>query len=253
MSTSTESSSYHVSTSNPDEVAATLGMPEAKLIGGNIVGSLRFSSSDRERRFLSEAGSSFGFPLMERCLVASGVAQILQDVEDLSLKAFVASRCASCQLRIDNERASRLAGVKERVAALEKEKTALEKALAATRAEAKSNTEVAEAACRDALVAEEAKASTEKAKTEAEEARKVAEDACAREKDTIQRWRTAISSAADSVQADMHGLLRKFALNPRKCRKKRLSKWQSFFTGFVPPWQWPGLVPTSSVSYLPRL
>ena len=61
-STSTESSSYHVSTSNPVEVAATLGMPEAKLVGGNVVGSLQFSSSERERRFLTEAGSSFGFP-----------------------------------------------------------------------------------------------------------------------------------------------------------------------------------------------
>jgi hypothetical protein len=61
-STSTESSSYHVSTSNAVEVATVLGMPEAKLVGGNIVGSLRFSSSDRERRFLTEAGSSFGFP-----------------------------------------------------------------------------------------------------------------------------------------------------------------------------------------------
>jgi len=72
--TSTESSNYHVSTSNPVEVAAALGMPEAKLIGGNIVGSLRFSSSDRERRFLAEASSSFGFPLMERRLIASGVS-----------------------------------------------------------------------------------------------------------------------------------------------------------------------------------
>ena len=81
-------------------------MPEAKLVGGNVVGSLRFSSSERERRFLTEAGSSFGFPFMERCLMASGVSQILQDVEDLSLKAFVASHCASRQLRIDNERAS---------------------------------------------------------------------------------------------------------------------------------------------------
>ena len=60
-------------------------MPEAKLIGGNIVGSLRFSGSDRERKFLAEAGSSFGFPLMERRLMASMVSQILQDVEDLSL------------------------------------------------------------------------------------------------------------------------------------------------------------------------
>ena len=73
-STSTESSSYHVSTSNPAEVATALGMPEAKLIGGNIVGSLRFLSSDRERRFLAEVGSSFGFPLMERRLIASGVS-----------------------------------------------------------------------------------------------------------------------------------------------------------------------------------
>jgi len=78
-------------------------MPDAKLIGGNIIGSLRFSSSNQERRFLAEAGSSFSFPLLEKCLMASGVSQIIQDVEDLSLKAFVASRCASRQLRIDNE------------------------------------------------------------------------------------------------------------------------------------------------------
>ena len=93
--TSTESSGYHVSTSDPVEVATSLWMPEAKLIRDNIVGSLRFSSSDRERRFLAEAGSSFGFPLMEKRLMSTGVSQILQDVEDLSLKAFVASRCAS--------------------------------------------------------------------------------------------------------------------------------------------------------------
>ena len=39
-STSMESSNYHVSTSDPVEVAAVLGMPEAKLIGGNIIGTL---------------------------------------------------------------------------------------------------------------------------------------------------------------------------------------------------------------------
>ena len=76
------------------EVGAALGMPDAKLIGGNVIGSLRFSSSDRERRFLAGAGGSFGCPLMERRLMATGMSQILQVVEDLSLKAFVASRCA---------------------------------------------------------------------------------------------------------------------------------------------------------------
>jgi len=133
-STSTESSSYHVSISSPAEVATALGMLEAKLIEGNIVGSLRFSINDRERRFLAEAGSSFGFPLMERRLMASGVSQILQDVEDLSLKAFIASRYASRQLRMNNKRASQLAGAEKHVASLEKEKAALEEALAAARA-----------------------------------------------------------------------------------------------------------------------
>jgi len=166
--TSTESSSYHVSTSDPVEVAAVLGMPLAKLIRGNIGGSLRFSSSERERRFLTEAGSSFGFPLMERRLMATGASQILQDVEHLSLKAFIASRCASRQLKIDHERASQFAGMEEHVASVEKEKAALEEALVAARSEAKSNAEAAEAACRDALAAEEAKANAEKAKTEAE-------------------------------------------------------------------------------------
>ena len=115
-----------MSTSDPVEVAAALGMPEATLIGGNIVGSLRFSSSDRERRFLAEAGSSFGSQLMEKRLMASRVSQILQDIEDLSLKAFVASRCASRQLKNVNERTSQLAGLEERVANLEKEKSSLE-------------------------------------------------------------------------------------------------------------------------------
>ncbi|XP_039815215.1 translation initiation factor IF-2-like [Panicum virgatum] len=198
-------------------------MSEAKLIGDNIVGSLRFSSSDRERRFLAEAGSSFGFPLMEKRLMSTGVSQILQDVEDLSLKAFVASRCASRQLRIDNERTSQLARMEERVVALEKEKSALEEALVAARAEAKNHAEAAEAARRDALGAEKAKENAEKAKAEAEEARRVAEAQRACGKD-VQRWRTAISSFADLVQTDIHGLLAKFAIDPPEISFKRRQK-----------------------------
>jgi hypothetical protein len=83
---------------------------------------------------------------MEKCLMASRVRQILQDVEDLSLKAFVASRCASRQLKIDNEWTSQLAGVEERVASLEKEKAALEETYIAARAVAKSHAESAETA-----------------------------------------------------------------------------------------------------------
>jgi len=62
--------------------------------------------------------------------------------------------------------------------------------------------------------AEEAQKLAEKSRTEAEEARKLAEDMCARGKETIQRWRDTISSASDQVQADKHGLLEKFGLEP---------------------------------------
>ena len=119
--------------------------------------------------------------------MASGVSQMLQDVEYLSLKAFVSLCCASRQLRIDNERTSQLARVEEHVVALEKEKTALKEALVAACAEAKSHAELAEAARRDALATEKAKENAEKAKAEAEEARRVAEDQRARGKDVVQR------------------------------------------------------------------
>ena len=117
--------------------------------------------------------------------MSTGVSQILQDVEDLSLKAFVASRCASRQLRIENERTSQLARMEERVIAFENEKTTLEEALIAACAEVKNHAGAASAARRDALAAEKAKENAEKAKAEAEEARRVAKAQRARGKDVV--------------------------------------------------------------------
>ena len=77
VSTLTESSSYHVSSSDPIEAAATLGASNTKLIEGNVVGSLQFSSCDQERKFLAEAGGSFSFTLIEKRLMATGVSQML--------------------------------------------------------------------------------------------------------------------------------------------------------------------------------
>ncbi|PUZ44596.1 hypothetical protein GQ55_8G118300 [Panicum hallii var. hallii] len=55
-----------------------------------IIGSLRFKSSDREQHgFLREAG------------IESGMANMLRCIEDLSLKAFVATRCANHQLQAE--------------------------------------------------------------------------------------------------------------------------------------------------------
>jgi len=129
-SSSTESSSYMVSTSNPINVASELGMSQSKLIGGNIVGSLRFDSSDSERGFLVEAGSSFGFPQIERRLMLGGVSCMLENAEDLALKAYVAARCASRPLRMDGGKGSCIAELEERLALLEEEKTGLQGDLA---------------------------------------------------------------------------------------------------------------------------
>ena len=60
-----DSSCCFVSTSDPAEVVSALGASDAKLIGGQVVGSLRFESRNREREFFADAGGSFCFPLME--------------------------------------------------------------------------------------------------------------------------------------------------------------------------------------------
>ena len=91
---SSDSSSYIVSSSNPAEVAETLGTSDAKLIGGQVVGSLRFESRDWEREFLAEARGTFYFPLMEQRLMTTGAENMLQCAEDLALKSFVAACCA---------------------------------------------------------------------------------------------------------------------------------------------------------------
>jgi hypothetical protein len=49
----------------PFEIAEALVMSHAKLIGGQVVGKIRFESSRHERDYLAEAGGSFCYPLME--------------------------------------------------------------------------------------------------------------------------------------------------------------------------------------------
>jgi hypothetical protein len=86
---------YFVSQEDPASVAAELNALGAKLVGGCVLGSLRFESNRRERGFLSEASGSFCLPLMEKELMKTGTTNILRCVEDLALKAHVGARCAS--------------------------------------------------------------------------------------------------------------------------------------------------------------
>ena len=116
--------------SEGQQVAEALGASMAKLIGGQVVGSLRFKSHNREREFLVEAGSSFCFPLMEQRLMNTGAANALQCAEDLALKSFVAARCARRWMEVEVGSSSRIAELEERVSALQKEKNDLEASLA---------------------------------------------------------------------------------------------------------------------------
>ena len=78
-----------LSTSNPAEVAEALGASNTRLIGGQVIGSLRFESGEHKRRFLSEACDSFCFPMMERRLMVTGAGHELCCAEDLALKSYV--------------------------------------------------------------------------------------------------------------------------------------------------------------------
>ena len=89
------------------------------MIGGQVVGSLRFESGEHEWGFLSEAGDSFCFPLMERRLMRTGAGHALRCVEDLALKSYVAARCARRQLAAERGEPLRMAGLEQRIAQLE--------------------------------------------------------------------------------------------------------------------------------------
>ena len=95
-SSSSDSSSFFVRNADPEAVATELGAkPTAVRLGGNIVKSLRFERRDRERGLLAAAGDSFSFPLMEKDLMGTELNNMLESAQDLSLKAFMAARCAA--------------------------------------------------------------------------------------------------------------------------------------------------------------
>lgn len=114
-----KSESYFVSQEDQTTVAAELGVSGAKLIGGRFVSGLHFESSDRECGFVSEAGETFYFPLIEKELMKTGVANMLWCAQDLSLKAMIATRCAERQLQA---KGSSRVQLEEKIAELEQQK-----------------------------------------------------------------------------------------------------------------------------------
>jgi hypothetical protein len=97
-----ESSSYRVTPEEPRAAAVRLQVrAEAKLIGGKKIRFLGLTSGGHERQFLEEAGASFAIPHEEEFFGKLSAAELTTACGDLSLKAFIASRCLA--QRLDQE------------------------------------------------------------------------------------------------------------------------------------------------------
>jgi hypothetical protein len=91
-----------VTPEEPRAAAVCLQVPaEAKLIGGKTIRFLGLTSGGHERQFLEEAGASFAIPHEEEFFGKLSAAELTTTCGDLSLKAFIASRCLA--QRLDQE------------------------------------------------------------------------------------------------------------------------------------------------------
>jgi hypothetical protein len=92
-----------VTPEEPRAAAVHLQVPaEAKLIGGKTIRFLGLTSGGHERQFLEEAGASFAIPHEEEHFGKLTAAELTTACGDLSLKAFIASRCLA--RRLEQER-----------------------------------------------------------------------------------------------------------------------------------------------------
>jgi hypothetical protein len=102
-------SNYCMTLEEPQAAAIRLQNPaEAKLIGEKQIRFLVLTSGGHERKFLEEAGSSFAFPHEEEHFGKLSSADLTTARGDLSLKAFVASRCLARRLDQESKKVKEL-------------------------------------------------------------------------------------------------------------------------------------------------
>jgi hypothetical protein len=101
-----DSSGYRVTPEEPRAAAVRLQVPaEAKLIGGKKIRFLGLTSGGHERQFLEEAGASFAIPHEEEYFGKHSATELTTVCGDLSLKAFIASRCLAKRLEQESKEA----------------------------------------------------------------------------------------------------------------------------------------------------
>jgi hypothetical protein len=104
-----DSSNYHVTPEEPQATAIRLQVPaEAKIIGGKQIRFLGLTSGGHECKFLEEAGSSFAIPHEEEYFGQLSSTDLTTACGDLSLKAFIASRCLARRLEQESKKAKEL-------------------------------------------------------------------------------------------------------------------------------------------------
>jgi hypothetical protein len=212
-----ESSSYRVTPEEPQAAAVRLQVPaEAKLIGGKKIRFLGLTSGGHERQFLEEAGASFAIPHEEEHFGKLNAAELTTACGDLSLKAFLASRCLARRLEQESKEAKeesvaantslqnrvaelegRLAAEQERTRRLQQEKEDAAKSSEAALKTLRHDVETLSSAKEDLhaqLVDKEAKLA---------EAQKEASELSG----TLERYRADHIRSAEALRTDILGLL----------------------------------------------
>jgi hypothetical protein len=104
-----DSSNYRVTPEEPQAAAIHLQVyAEAKLISGKHIRFLGLTSGGHERKFLEEAGSSCAIPHEEEYFGNLSSADLTTACGDLSLKAFIASRCLARRLEQESKKTKEL-------------------------------------------------------------------------------------------------------------------------------------------------
>jgi hypothetical protein len=116
-----DNSSYRVTPEEPRAAVVRLQVPTE---GGKKIRFLGLTSGGHERQFLEEAGASFAIPHEEEYFGKLSAAELTTACGDLSLKAFVASRCLARRLEQESREAKELSAtantsLQNRVAELE--------------------------------------------------------------------------------------------------------------------------------------
>jgi hypothetical protein len=212
-----ESSSYRVTLEEPRAAAVRLQVPaEAKLIGGKKIRFLGLTSGGHERQFLEQVGASFAIPHEEEFFGRLSTAELTTASGDLSLKAFIASRCLARRLDQESKEAKeksvtantslqnhvaelegRLAAEQERTRRLQQEKEEVAKSSEAVLKTLRHEVEILSSAKEDLhaqLIDKEAKLA---------EGQKEASELSV----TLERYRADHIQSAETLRTDILGLL----------------------------------------------